>query len=114
MKKSLNELIRRLHGLKAVKRCGILDTCIMSIKRNDILYPHTDQLVKCAGAVKGLSAYTLALTAFIKIRHDHIHSSRLAADGADHTLQILEMIVRGHQVGVIADRVAHAVITYIY
>ena len=54
------------------------------------------------------------LAAFIEEGHDHVDAVGGGDTGADDPLQILEMIVRGHMVGVSADHVGDAVIHHVH
>ena len=54
-------------------------------------------------SVKRLSSNTLALTTLIKVWHDYIHAAGLSSNSCNYTLQILIMIIWGHQVGVFAN-----------
>ena len=114
LKKSLNELISRLDGLKTMKRSSILYTRIMCVKSDDVLYAHSGQFLECRCTVQRFTASTFALAALIKVRHDDIDTACFAADRCNHTFQILKMVVRRHQVGESADTVSQAVVGYIY
>ena len=113
-KKSFDKLIGRLNSLKTMKRSRILYTCIVSIKGDDVLNSHFGQFLECRCTVKRFTSHTFALTAFIKIWHDNVNSAGFTADCSNCTFQILKMIIRGHHIGIPADRVIDAVITDIY
>ena len=97
-----------------MKRSCVLYTGIVCIKCNDILYTHAGELLKCGSTVERFAADTFALAAFIEIRHDDIDSAGFAADCSNGTLQILEVIIRGHQVCETADSVGKTVVAYIH
>ena len=50
------------------------------------------------------------LTAFIEKRHDDVNTSCLSAYCGNDTFQILKMIIRGHMIGMAAQRVGQAVV----
>ena len=92
--KALDELIGGGDRLKSVQRDCVLHTRIMSVKGNDIVHSHAYQLLQGKGTVQRLPSIALMLTALIEERHDDIDPPALAADGRDHPLQILKMVVR--------------------
>ena len=96
-----------------MQRSSILYTCVMSIEGDDIFYAHIDQFLQCRCTVKRFTSDTFALTAFIKVWHDNVDSAGFAANSSDRTLQILEVVVRRHHIGVSADGIIDAVVTNI-
>ena len=76
-----------------------------SVRGDDILNTHIDQLMKCIGTVKRLSSDTFVLATLIEIWHDHVDSAGFSAYSGDNTLHILEMIIRGHKIRVRSDRI---------
>ena len=86
----------------------------MGIKGNDVIDSHTDQFLKSQSTVQRFSPGPFVLTAFIKERHDHIDSSGFSSYGGNDPFQILEMIVRGHVIGVAAERVSQRIVADIH
>ena len=76
-----------------------------SVRGDDILNTHIDQLMKCIGTVKRLSSDTFVLAALIEIWHDYVDSAGLSAYSSDNTLHILEVIIRGQKICVRSDRI---------
>ena len=66
----------------------------MCIEGDDVGNAHLNQLIQCHGTVKGFSLGTLVLPALIEKRHDHVDAVCFTGTCGDHTLQILEMIIR--------------------
>ena len=54
------------------------------------------------------------LAALIKEGHHHVHPVGGGDAGSHNPFQVLEMVVRGHVVGVSADRVGDAVVHHIH
>ena len=114
IEKSFDKLVGRLNRLESVERRCILYPGVVGVKGNDILHAHAGKFLQGCGAVKRLTSHTLALPALVEIGHDHVYSAGFPSDSADNTLQILKMIVRGHQIGKAADTVSKAVVAHIH
>ena len=114
LQKSLDELVGRGDGLKAVKGNRVLDAGIVGLEGNDVFHAHVHQLLQSHGAVEGFPGAALVLAAFIQIGHDNRQTAGLAADSRDDALQILEMIVGRHVVRVAVKLVGQAVIADIH
>ena len=71
-------------------------------------YAHSSQLLQTKCAVERLSSRSLVLAALIQEWHNDIDSAGFSTDGCDDTLQILEVVVRRHVVGVAAQRIGQA------
>ena len=54
------------------------------------------------------------LAALVEIGHDHIDAAGFSAHGCDHPLQVLEMVVWGHDIFVTAHIISEAIIAYVY
>ena len=85
LKKSLNELISRLDGLKTMKRSSILYTRIMCVKSDDVLYAHSGQFLECRCTVQRFTAASFVLTAFIQEGHNDIDSLCLTFYSGNHS-----------------------------
>ena len=114
IQKRLDELVRWLNSFKAMEGSGILYTGIVSVKGDNVFNAHAGKLLQGCCAVQGLTAHTFALTALVQIGHNDVDPAGFSADSADNALEILEVIVRRHQVGKAADAVSKAVIAHIY
>ena len=98
LKKPFDKLVSRLDCFKSMKRNGILHPGIMSVKCDDIIHAHMDQLLEGQGTVQGFPPCSFVLAAFIQEWHEHIDSSGLSSHSGDDPFQILKMIVGRHVV----------------
>mgnify|MGYP000231819905 FL=1 len=105
-----DELVSRLDGFKSMQRNRVLDTRVVSVEGDDVFYAHSSQLLQTKCAVERLSSRSLVLAALIQEWHNDIDSAGFSTDGCDDTLQILEVVVRRHVVGVAAQRIGQAVV----
>ena len=110
VQKTFYKLIGRPYRLKAGERDRVLDSCVVRVEGDDIVNAHPDKLLKSDGAVKGFSAASLMLPAFVEEGHNDGDPPRLSADSGDDPLQILEMIVRRHTVRMPAERIGQTVV----
>ena len=83
---------------------------VVSVEGDDVFYAHSSQLLQTKCAVERLSSRSLVLAALIQEWHNDIDSAGFSTDGCDDTLQILEVVVRRHVVGVAAQRIGQAVV----
>ena len=97
-----------------MKRNRILNSGIMGIKGDNIIYSHTDQLLKAQSTVQRFSPGSFVLTAFVKEGHNDIDPSGFPSYGGNDPLQILKVIVRGHMVGVAAQRISQGIVADIH
>ena len=86
----------------------------MSVKSDYIFYSHAYKFLKRQSAVQRLSGASFVLPAFIEERHNDINSPPLASDSSNHSLQILEMIIRRHMIRSAGQGIGDIVIAYIY
>ena len=93
-----------------MKRNGVLYSGVMRIEGNDVVYAERSKLLKGKCTVQGFSCGTLMLSSFIKEGHDYVDSSCFSADCGNDTLNILEMIVRGHVIGMSANGIGFVVV----
>ena len=108
-----DELISRLDSVKAVQRDRVHDAGIIGVKGDDVVDAHAYQFLERDGAIEGFSGSALVLAALIEVGHDHGDPARLAADGSDHSLEVLIVIIRGHMVHEPEHFVGLTVIDYI-
>ncbi len=111
---SLHELVDGLYVVEAAQGNGVHDAGIMGVEGDDVVHAHADQFLQGDGAVQRLAHGALVLTALIEIRHDDGDAPGLAADGGDHTLEVLIMVVGRHVVLHAAEPVGLAVIAHIH
>ena len=52
LQKSFDKLVRRMHSLKSVKRCSVLDLRVMCIEGDDVLNTHIDKFMEGSSTVK--------------------------------------------------------------
>lgn len=107
---AFDKLICRLYRFKAVQGDCILDPGIVSIESNDVFHTHVNQFLQSQGTVQRFPAGAAVLAALVEEGHDHVNAARFSAYCCDDPLQILEVIVRGHMVGMPAERVGQTVI----
>lgn len=68
------------------------------------------QFLECHRAVERFAPLALVLAGSVEQRHNDRHAVGLAADGAEHALDVLKMLVRPHAVAAAEHRVFAAVI----
>ena len=112
--KALDELINGLDCLEAGERDRILYAGIMCVKGDDVVNAHADQLLQGDGTVKRFPGGAAVLTALIEEGHDDGDAARLAADGGDDPLQILEVVIRRHMICLAVQGVGHAVVAHVH
>ena len=86
----------------------------MGVEGENVFYSHFGQFLESHGAVQGLPVCAFVLAAFIEIRHDYIDAPGFSAHCRNHPLQILEMVIRGHSVGITADGIGETVIAHVH
>ena len=106
----LDHLIGAAHIVKAGERYRVLHARIVRVERDDIRNAHVNQLLQSYGAVERFAGGALVLPALVEHRHYNRNAARLAADRADHSLQVLEVVVGAHRNIHSVHLVGHAVI----
>ena len=84
-KQCFDKLVYTRNALKSITWNCVLNTCIMSIKSNDVGYTHFCKFLKSHSAVKRLAGSTLVLAAFIQEWHDYIDTACLAFNSSNDT-----------------------------
>ena len=86
----------------------------MGIESRDVGDAHMYQLLKRHGTVQGLSVGALMLAALVEERHDDIDPVRGGSAGADDSLKILVMVIRGHVVYIACHLIGQGVVCHIH
>ena len=85
----------------------------MSVEGDDVVNTHVYKLLQCQSTVQRFTAGTFVLAALVQERHDHGDPLCLSAYGSNDTFQILEMVIRGHMIGIAVKGVGHVVVAYV-
>ena len=79
----------------------------MSVESDDVVNTHIHKLLQGQGTVERFTAGTLVLAALIQERHNNSDSLCFSTYGSNNTFQVLEMVIRGHVVGITAVSYTH-------
>ena len=79
----------------------------------DEINTHIHKLLQGQGTVERFTAGTLVLTALIQERHNNSDSLCFSTYGSNNTFQVLEMVIRGHVVGITVQGIGHVVVAHV-
>ena len=110
----LHKLVRGCEVAEVHEGVDILDPGVVGVEGDEVLDAQITELLVHDRGVKRLAPASLVLAALIQERHDDIDAPRLAVDGSDHSLEILEMIVRRHMVDKTVHLIGNGMVCDIY
>ena len=93
-KQTFDELICRTNCFKSMERDCVLYTWVMCVKSDDVVYTHANQFLERECTVEGFSGTSLVLSALVQEWHNYVDTAGFSTDGSNHSLQVLEMIIR--------------------
>ena len=96
--KAFEHRIGRKNVLERCARDSVVDGGVMYVESENRMHAEVLQFLERHRAVQRFASLALVLAGGIEQRHNDRYTVGLAADGAEHALDILKMLVRSHTV----------------
>ena len=94
VQQGVQELVGRNKIVKVLQGSNTCDPGVMRVKCNEVVDAQLKQLVEHVGSIQRFPPAAVMLASLIQERHNDRDTSGFALDHGDHSLQVLEMVIR--------------------